>query len=162
LKLKHLLALEIVAIALVTIAITLVIEISPYLISSKQSDSIDVYSQKLFASGVATLSMGENLSSQFNYSTYDPAILSVDISFQNWEKQGYLLAYCNGRLMAKIEATPANVDVHLTTISVSGSDWVKTPPLNSTAYLNKVTFSSPSGEGYTGTFSYQISIRGSR
>ncbi len=161
-KLKSLFAFEIAAVAVAIIVIMFFVEFTPYLASSKPNSQIGVYNQREYAKGSVSLAMGQTASAQFNYSTYDPAILVVDLAFQNWQNSGYLSLYCNGRVIATIQATPNNPSVRLTTISVSGWDWVKPPSVNAFTYGNEVTFVSEPENGYEGNFSYQISIRGSR
>jgi hypothetical protein len=162
LKLKKLFAIEISVFVAVLVVVLFFVEVTPYLASSKPDSQIGMYNEKMFAKGTAILSIGQTASAQFNYSTYDPAILVVDLAFQDWQTPGHLSIYCNGRLIATILATSNNPTVHLTTISVSGWDWVKPPSINSFTYGNEVTFVSETETGYEGTFSYQIDIRGSR
>jgi hypothetical protein len=162
LKLKKLFAVEIALFVVVLVVVLFFVEVTPYLASSKPDSQIGVYNEKQFAVGTVELTAGQTVSAQFNYSTYDPAILVVDLTFQNWQMPGALSIYCNGRVIATILATPNNPTVRLTTISVSGWDWVKPPSLNSFTYGNEVTFVSEPGNGYQGAFSYQIDIRGSR
>jgi hypothetical protein len=162
LKLKKLFAIEIASVIVVLVIIMFFVEVTPYLVSSKPNAQIGVYNQKEFAKDIVTLASGQTASAQFNYSTYDPAILIIDLTFQNWQTPGYLSLYCNGRIIATVYASTANPEIHFTTISVSGWDWVKPPSTNSFTYGNEVTFSSEPQNGYEGTFSYQISIRGSR
>jgi hypothetical protein len=162
LKLKKLFAVEIAIAAVILVAILLVVEVTPYLASANQNNQIGMYNQREFAKGSVTLSRGQTVSAQFNYSTYDPAILVVDLTFQSWQNSGRLSLYCNGIIIATIRATPNNPTVRFSTISVSGWDWVKPPSVNSFTYGNEVTFSSDSENGYEGDFTYQISIRGSR
>lgn len=159
---KKLFAAEIVLVVVILVVILVFVEVTPYLASANQSDQIDMYTQKEFAKGNATLVKGESVSARFNYTTYDPAILIVDLTFQNWQRPGDLSLYCNGRIIATLQATPDNPKVHLSTISVSGFDIVKAPAPNSFTYGNELTFVSDLQNGYQGDFSYQISIRGSR
>jgi hypothetical protein len=162
LKLKKLFAIEIASAAIILVVVLGVVEVAPYLASASQNNQIGMYNQRKFAEGAVTLTKGQIASAQFNYSTYDPAILIVDLAFQSWQTPGRLSLYCNGRLIATIHATPANPTVRFTTISVSGWDWVKPPSINSFTYGNEVTFNSDPQNGYEGDFTYQISIRGSR
>jgi hypothetical protein len=162
LKLKKLFAVEIASAVIVLLVILVIVEVTPYLASANQNSQIGMYNQKEFAQGTVTLTQGQITSAQFNYSTYDPAILIVDISFQSWQNSGHLSLYCNGRLIATINASPDNPNVRFSTISVSGWDWVKPPSVNSYTYGNQVTFISDPENGYEGDFNYQISIRGSR
>ncbi len=158
---------EVAAAVVIILVVTVVVEVTPYLASSKQSGQIGVFNQREFARDTVTLTAGQRASSQFNYTTYDPAILVAGLHFENWEKPGYLSMYCNGVLIVSFNATPNNPDVQLTTVTFSGYDLVKTPPPNLGvsllfAYGNEVSFLSSEDNGYSGTFSYQISIRGSR
>jgi hypothetical protein len=162
LKLKKLFAIEIAVLAVALLVVMFFVEVTPYLVSSKTNSQISLYNEKQFAEGTASLALGQTKSAQFNYSTYDPAILVVDLTFQSWQSQGDLSIYLNGKLIASINATAINPAVHLTAISVSGRDWVKPPSINSFTYGNEVTFVSDSENGYEGTFNYKIDIRGSR
>jgi hypothetical protein len=162
LKLKKLFAVEIAAVAITLVVILIVVEVSPYLASASQNSQISMYTQKEFAKGTATLVKGESESARFKYTTYDPAILIVDLAFQNWKTTGNLSLYCNGRIITTIQATPDNPKIHVSTISVSGFDIVKSPAPNSFTYGNELTFVSDLQDGYEGDFNYQISIRGSR
>lgn len=167
LKLKRIVLFEVTAIALIVIFIAVLVEFTPYLTTDAQSSQIDVFQQKEYFRNTVTLASGQRTSAQFNYTTYDPAILVVDIEFANWEKSGYLSLYCNGILIVTFEATPNNPYVELTTITFSGFDIVKPPPPKlptsfTLAYGNEVSLLSTEENGYQGTFSYQVNIRGSR
>ncbi len=158
---KRVFVVEIAVIAIILIAVLVFVEVTPYLASSRQ-ESIGVYDEKEFVAGIVTLAQGETASARFNYSTYDPAILVIDLGFRDWQAQGLLSLYCNGRLITTIHATSSNPSVHFTTISVSGWDWVKPPSLNTATYGNEVTFASDELNGYSGSFTYKIDVRGSR
>jgi hypothetical protein len=162
LKTKKLFAIEIASAVIVLTAILVIVEVSPYLSSSQANAQIGMYNERTYAKGLVTLALGQTSSAQFNYSTYDPAILVMDLAFQDWQIPGQLSLYCNGRLIATIRATPDNPNVRLSTISVSGWDWVKPPSINSFTYGNEVSFVSEPVDGFEGTFTYQIDIRGSR
>jgi hypothetical protein len=162
LKLKKLFIVEIASIAIVIVLVMVFVEFTPYLASASQNDSVGMYNEKVFTKGTVTMAMGDSAGSQFNYTTYDPAILVIDLAFQSWESPGFLSLYCNGRQIATFLASPQNPTVRLTTISVSGWDWVKPPSTNTFTYGNEVDFTSRSENGYQGTFDYTISIRGSR
>jgi hypothetical protein len=158
---------EIGAVIVVIVLVTVFVGISPYLGSSGQNGQIGVYSQRWYAQDTVTLQQGQRASSQFNYTTYDPAILVVDLKFQDWQKPGYLSMYCNGILIETFDATPSNPYVKSTTVTFSGYDLVKPPSSRlgisyQFAYGNEISFLSPIENGYEGTFNYQISIRGSR
>ena len=161
-KLKKLFVIEIASAVNILLVILVMVEVTPYLASANQNNQIGMYNQREFAQGKVTLTHGQSVSAQFNYSSYDPAILVIDITFQSWQNAGHLSLYCNGRLIATINASPDNQNVRFSTISVSGWDWVKPPSVNSYTYGNQVTFISEPENGYEGDFNYQISIRGSR
>ena len=154
--------IEISTIIIIIASVVVVVEATPYFVSSSTSSSIGTYNQKVFAQGKETLILGQMASTQFNYSTYDPAILIIDLTFQDWQNPGVFSIYCNGRTIATILAEPNTPTVHITTFSVSGWDWVKPPSINSYTYGNEVSFASDPEKGYQGTFSYIISVRGSR
>jgi hypothetical protein len=161
-NLKKLFAAEIAIVVIVLVVILFVVEVSPYLASASLNRQIGMFNQKEFAKGNVTLAVGQSASARFNYTTYDPAILIVDIAFKSWQTPGQLSLYCNGRVIATIQATPDNPNVHFSTISVSGWDYVKPPSIDSFTYGNEVSFVSDLQNGYVGDFTYQISIRGSR
>lgn len=160
-KFKKLLMVEVASIITILSLVIVFVEVTPNLVSSSEQ-SIGVYNQKEFAIGTATLRVGEMASAQFNYSTFDPAILVIDLTFQNWQTPGDLSILCNGRNVATVLASTDNHTIRITTISVSGRDWVKPPSVNSYTYGNEVTFKSEPQNGFEGTFSYNINIRGSR
>ena len=166
-NLKKAFIVEIAAAVVVIVLVTVLVEVTPYLASSTQSDQIGVFNQREYAQETVTLQAGQRASSQFNYTSYDPAILVVDLKFQDWQTPGYLSLYCNGILIVSFDATPRNPDVQLTTVTFSGYDLVKPPPPKLGislvfAYGNEIALLSPERNGYEGTFSYKISIRGSR
>jgi hypothetical protein len=167
LNLKKLFLVEIAIVIVVVVLITIFVEVTPYLAASSQNGQIGVFNQRTYAQDTVTLQPGGRTSSQFNYTTFDPAILVVDLNFQDWQKPGYLSLYCNGILLVTFEATPKNPYVELTTVTFSGYDIVKSPPSKLTgiftfAYGNEISLLSPQENGYAGTFDYQIGIRGSR
>ncbi len=166
-NLKKTIALEVTVAVIVVAVIAILIEVTPYLASSSQNNQIGVFNQREYAQKTTTIQPGEKVASQFNYTTYDPAILVVDVKFQDWQTPGYLSFYCNGILVVSFVATPSNPEVQLTSVAFSGYDLVKSPPIRvgislAFAYGNEVSFVSPQSNGYAGTFSYTISIRGSR
>ena len=160
-RFKKLLMIEVVAIIAIISIVIVFVQITPNLVSSS-TPSIGVYNQKEFARGTITLGTGEMSSARFNYSTFDPAILVIDLTFKNWQTSGALTILCNGRNIATFLAKSNNPTISITTISVSGWDWVKPPSINSYTYGNEITFQSKPQNGYAGTFSYQINVRGSR
>jgi hypothetical protein len=167
LNLKKLFLAEIAAVVLVVVIVVVFVEVTPYLAASNQNGQIGVYNQRVYAQKTVTLQSGQVASSRFNYTTYDPAILVVNLKFQDWQKSGNLSVYCNGILIDTIYAAPSNPDVKSTTVTFSGYDLVKPPSaklgvIYQYEYGNEITFMSPFENGYEGTFNYQISIRGSR
>jgi hypothetical protein len=160
-KFKSVFVIEVVSIIAVLSLVVIFVEVSPNLISSA-APSIGVYNQREFAKGTLTLTAGSADSAMFNYSTFNPAILVIDLTFQNWQKNGDLTILCNGRNIATFQATSNNPTMHFTAFSSSGWDLVKPPTLNSFTYGNEITFRSAFQNGYEGTFSYSIDVRGSR
>ncbi len=161
-KLKGIFALEIAILLIVVVFVLVFVQVTPYLASSKPLSKIDMYSQKTFVQGNVTLDAGQSFGAKFNYTSFDPVILVVDMSFKNWDKPGTLSLSFNGRRVGTFVATPNNPFVSFTVFSLSGKDWTNPPVVGSYTYGNEFTFSSPSAKGYMGSFSYQISIRGSR
>lgn len=162
-ELKKIIMIEIIVVVIVMIGVLVFVGIIPYLASSQQSRSIGVYNERVFDEGKVTLSRGNSIQSNiFNYTTFDPAILVLELDFQTWEAQGNLTVSVNGFDLATIAPTPENPHVILNAVSFSGKDLVKTYSAKSILTDNQVDFSSQTVEGYAGTFSYRISIRGSR
>jgi hypothetical protein len=162
LKLKRLFAVEIAVTIIALVGVLFYVEVSPYLISSKPGASIGMYNEREFASKVATLTRGQTARTQFNYSSFDPAIIVLDVSFQSFQTPGDLTVYCNARRIATLYVAPDNPQVRLNVITVSGADWVSTTSTSTYAYGNEITFTSSPQNGYAGTFEYKINIRGSR
>jgi hypothetical protein len=169
LKLKKLMVVEISVVVIVFVSILLFVEITPYLASANSESQIGTYNQRLFLQGNATLSAGHSVSAWFNYSSFDPPILVLELTFLSWQTPGSLLVYCNGLRIATIEASPDKPNVVLTAVAVSGIDLVKTradliypAPPNAYTFGNQVAFAPNPGDGYEGSFSYRISLRGSR
>jgi len=166
-NLKNLLVAEIAVVVVVIVIVAVFVELTPYLASASQNGQIGVFNQRKYAEKTVTLVNGQIASSQFNYSTFDPSILVIDLKFQNWQKPGILSFYCNGILITTLKATPENQNVELTAIAFSGFDLVKPPPSKLAlayvfSYGNEISIMSPENNGYEGTFNYKISIRGSR
>jgi len=167
LNLKKLIIVEITVLIVVIVLITVFVAITPYLASSGQNSQIGVFNQREYVQKTATIQPGQTASSRFNYTTFDPAILIVEIKFQDWQKPGKLSMYCNGIRIDTFDATPSNPYVKSITVTFSGFDLVKPPSSRlgiayQFAYGNEISFLSPIENGYQGTFNYQISIRGSR
>ena len=166
-NLKKTFVAEIAIIILVIIIVAVFVEISPFLSASNQTGQIGVYNQRQFGQDTVTLGRGQRASSMFNYTTYDPAILVVDLTFKDWKNSGSLSLFCNGILLDTFEVAPGNPSLESTTVTFSGFDLVKPPQSKIAvssvfAYGNEISFYSPQDNGYEGTFSYQVNIRGSR
>jgi len=160
LKLKKLMVVEIVLLVVALLLVIAFVEIVPFLRSSKQKNSIGLYQEREYARGNVTLVVGGWSSVRFNYLSYDPAILILDIAFLTWKSPGFLTLRCNNRVFASVFARPENSHVSLTVVSVSGREWVEPP--SSMFGINEIAFESELKNGYEGTFSYKISVRGSR
>lgn len=166
-NLKKLVVFEIAAVIVAIVLVTVFVGITPYLVSSGQNGQIGVFNQREYAQQTVTIQNGQSKSSRFNYTTYDPAILVVNLKFQDWQKPGVLSMYCNGILIDTFDATPRDPYIKSATVTFSGFDLVKPPSSRlgisyQFAYGNEISFLSPIENGYEGTFNYQISIRGSR
>jgi hypothetical protein len=160
---------EIIAIVLAIVIVALFVGVTPYLASSGGTGQIGIFKQQEYANETATIQRGQTAVTRFKYDTYDPAILKIDIQFQDWKKPGNLSIYLNYVLIDSFEATPKNPNFNKTTITFSGFELVKPPPvdlgMSSSAQffaINLLYFESPLEGGYEGTFNYQVSIRGSR
>ena len=162
-KLRKLVLVEVAAVIIVLIIVMIFVEITPYLASAQQDNSIGMYKEREFGKGSATILKGLFIrSAYFNYSTFDPAILVLKLEFQTWQSAGTLTLAVNGKVFASIVATPEKPKIEVNVISVSGADWVEPTSINSPVFDNSISFASESEKGYEGTFSYQIIIRGSR
>ncbi len=164
---KKTITLEITLVVVILVVVLIIVQFTPYLASSSQNDKVGVFNQKPYVQNTVSLLAGQKASCRFNYSSFDPAILVIDLTFESWLTPGYLSLYCNGVLIVTIEATPRNPDVQLTTVTVSGYDLVKphyqlTGLLTTYTYGNEISFLSTVNNGYEGIFGYKISIRGSR
>jgi hypothetical protein len=167
LNLKKLVTLEIASVIVVLVVVLIFVEINPYLVSSNQNSQIGVFNQREYTQNTVSLTSGQRTSCRFNYSSFDPAILVVDLAFESWQTPGFLSLYCNGILIVTIKASPRNPDVQLTTITFSGYDLVKphyqlSAVFSTYTYGNEISFVSSTENGFEGTFRYKISIRGSR
>lgn len=161
-NLKKLVFIEVGSVVVIVVLVLFFLAASPLLASSQQNTSIGLYSERQFGSGNVTLTRGNIVSlPRFNYTTFDPAILVLDLNFQNWANNGNLTVSINGKVLGTVFASPENAHIRLTTISFSGSDLVEPNSLYSPIFGNTISFSSKS-EGFEGTFTYQITIRGSR
>jgi hypothetical protein len=162
-ELKKVIIAEIALVIIVLVAVMAFIGITPYLTSSQQNTSIGVYKEKVFDEGNVTLIRGKTVQSAiFNYTTFDPAILVLDLNFKTWQSKGNLTIAVNDQVFATIYPTPENPKVTLKAVSFSGEDLVKPYSIYSRFFSNEIYFSSKPSEGYAVTFSYKISIRGSR
>ena len=160
-KLRKLMLVEVAVVAIVLIIVMIFVELTPYLVSSAQDESIGVYQGKEFRKGKATIAGNPVRAEYFNYSTFDPAILVVNMEFQTWQSPGTLTIAVNGKVFASIVATPEKPKIDVNVISVSGADWVEPTSIFAPA-SDAISFTSEIGKGYEGNFSYQIVIRGSR
>jgi hypothetical protein len=160
LKLKRLIIVEITLLAIALLLVATFVEMAPFLRPSKLSYSIGLYREREYARGNVTLAPGQRSSVRFTYTSYDPAILTLDVEFLTWESPGYLVFRCNSRIFATVFASPENSQSSFIVVTFSGREWVEPP---STMFgVNEISFESALENGYGGTFSYRTSIRGSR
>jgi hypothetical protein len=154
-KMQRLLIIEVVTlISIGALAINFV-SVNPIL-ESNSGASLGLFDEKKYSEGTVTLERGGEAVDLFRYPSYEPAILTLNIEYLSVQKSGYLTILCNGRSAGRILATPGSESIQLTLVTTSGVEWVKA---NS---LNAVVFKSGADDGYEGTFSYEISLRGSR
>ena len=159
-KLKKLIIVEIAVLVVALVSVLLFVEIAPYLRSSTQENRIGLYEEREFARGSTVLAVGETSTVNFTYPSYDPAILTLDVTFLFWESPGYLTLRCNHRILASVFVKPDNQDLSFVLVSFSGRDWVEPP--SSMFGLNEIAFESESKNGYAGTLGYRVSSMGSR
>jgi hypothetical protein len=160
LKLNKLIAAEIVVAALALISLVVFVDFTPYLGSSSQNNKIGLYSEKEYAKGNVTVVPGGKTFVQFSYSSYEPAILVLELTFQSWDSSGYVNIRLNNKPIPPIFASPENPIITLYVVSASGAEWVE--PLSSMFGLNEVTFESGFADGFKGILGYRIRLRGSR
>lgn len=159
-KLKKILVFEILSFVAVLLMIMATLKLIPSLQPSQQNTSIELYSARSLPKHTITLASGGSATLPFIYSSYDPAIIILELSFQTCEEPGYLTLYCNYRRIASIFVNPETPPLFFNLISVSGSDWVE---ISTGMFgLNELLFMSESQNGYAGTLTYQITLRGSR
>ena len=161
-KLGKLFVAELAAVIVVLIIIVVVVQVSPSLAASEQSTSIGTYNTKEYAADTINIVKGDSFSTAFDYSSYEPAILAIDLTFSSVQTPGYLSLICNGRYVGQVYASSGNTHTSLSAISVSGSEWIKPPSAYSPAFSNQIIFSSDIDQGFEGTFEYQINLKGSR
>lgn len=160
-NLKKMVFIEIGSVIVIIALVLIFIEASPYLASS-QDTSIGVYNEHQFQAGNVTLTRGYIVNTaRFTYPSFDPAILVVDLDFQTWTLSGNLTVSINGIVLGTVFASPENPHIKLTAVAFSGFDLVAVNTKYSPIQGNIVYFSSRP-DGYEGTFSYQINVRGSR
>lgn len=159
-KLNRLFLIEIVILMISLVSVVAFLEIAPYLKPSKQNASIGLYREREFAEGNLAVVVGEMSNANFTYPSYDPAILIVEVTLETCEIPGNLILRCNYREFASIYVDRAGSHHSFTVVSVSGREWVMPP--SSMFGFNAISFESPSTDGYEGTITYQIRIRGSR
>ena len=158
-KLKKIVFFEVLSFVALLLVVMVTLELIPFLQPSKQNTSIGLYSSISYPENTVTLTSDDLKIARFNYSSYDPAIIVLKLSFKTCEEQGYLLVYCNYRIVASIFVEPETPPVVLNLISVSGLDWVEPFAIFG---MNELLFETAQKNGYAGTLCYQITLRGSR
>ena len=161
-KLGKLLVAEISILAIAFAVVLFFVQIIPSLGSSKEQSTIGMYKEIEITAGNITVIVGEPVDAQFNYSSYEPAILQLNIEFRTWITEGYLSLSCNGREITTIQATSQHPKIAFTIITFANAEWVKPPSVNSDFYPNVITFFSDYQNGYEGTLNYEVKLRGSR
>ena len=162
-KLKRMIMVEGI-VALATLAIVVfAVNLTPYLESSSQKTAIGMYNSREYGNGNITIEQGERVAGlKFNYTTFDPAILTIEIAVQNCRTPGNISIACNGKTFGAVFASADNMQISLTAVTFSGAEWVEPLYIYSRIKGNQIAFTSEQGTGFEGTFTYQVSIRGSR
>jgi hypothetical protein len=162
LKLSKLFLGEVAIVLVVLIVIVVFVEGNSSLATSTQSAPIGAYNQKTYAQDIITIAKGEAYSSVFDYSSYEPAILKIDLTVTGTVSAGYLDLTCNGRYVGSVYVSADTHHALISAISITGAEWVKPPSAYSNAFSNEVAFASNAEDGFEGTFSFQINLKGSR
>jgi len=160
-KLWKLFVAEISILAIVLVVLIVFIQMTPGLESSKENKTIGMYGQSEIASGNITITSGFQEVVLFNQSSFEPIILELTLEFHSWDKEGNLDLNCNGREIASVRATARSPKLSFTMITFANAEWVKPPSANSDSYPNALSFLSEYDDGYEGSFSYRIKLRGS-
>ena len=161
-KLGKLFVAELAVVTVVLIVVVVLVEVNPSLAVSSQSTPIGAFKTKVYAADTVIITKGDAFSTQFDYSSYEPAILNIDVTATNIQTPGYLSFTCNGRYVGSVYVSPENIHASISAITLSGSEWIKPPSAYSNAFSNQIIFSSDSDQGFVGTFDYQINLKGSR
>ncbi len=147
-------------VASVLVMLVALVNLTSYLGASNSNHEVGLYVEKEYALGSLTIVPGERKYIWFNYSSYEPTILLLELSFKSWKTSGYLDVRCNNNPVRTIFATPENPNISLVVVSTSGSEWIE--PQSSMFGLNEVIFESALENGFEGLLSYQIRLRGAR
>lgn len=159
-KLKKIIFLEIISLVFILLLAIVAFDLIPSLKPSDENSSIDMYTSKSHLKGTLSLTLGGFAIIPFEYSSYDPAIIILEISFLNCKNPGTLTLHLNYRNIASVLVNSDSPPLTLNLISVAGSDWIE--PLSAMFGLNELLLESNDQNGYSGNLSYQITIRGSR
>ena len=159
-KLKGLFLIEIVVLVGIALFSIIYFWSAPYLGSSDQYQSIPAYSQKSEPIRYLSLDKGSLAIVRFNYTSYDPSIIVLDLSFDSIIQPGKFEIFCNYKLVTTVNVKPETPRVSLNLVSFSGLDWVE--PMTAMFGINDLVFESNELDGYVGSLSYQITFRGSR
>ncbi len=160
-KIGKLFFAEIFVIITVLVVTVVVIQVDPSLAGSKQAQVIGAFNQNVIGQDTITIVKGDAFSTQFEYSSFEPAIFVLDLTFRDSQSSGYLTLQLNGRYIGSIFVTPEKHQATISAISLTGAEWVKPPSAYSNSFTNQIIFSSDSSDGYVGTFDFQISLNGS-
>jgi hypothetical protein len=162
LKLGKLFLIEIAVVLVVLIVVVSVVAVTPALSGKKNTLPIGAYNQKLFVEDTIPIAKGQAFSERFDYFSYEPAILVIDLTFSGVVSDGTLGLQCNGRSIGIVNASSTSRQSEISVFTFSGTEWVKGPSTYSDAFTNQIIFYSSPSEGFEGTFNVQISIKGSR
>jgi hypothetical protein len=159
-KLKRLFAIEIALIIGILACALAFLLLTPNLGSSQLYGSMDAFTQRSDPIHYISIIKDQPGIVRFNYTSYDPSIIVLDLYVDSIDHPGDFDVFCNYKHVAKVSMTPETEKVTLNLVSFSGLDWVE--PMTSMFGLNDLVFESSDPNGFIGTIAYQITFRGSR
>ncbi len=154
--LKRLLVLEALSVILVVFVSIYIVGLNPTLESSQRDIFLGLFKEVDYGQNTIALRRGYTGRGSFFYQSYEPVILRLEIVSSVPTTAGYVEVYCNARFVANILFASPNGRASLSVVSCAGVDWVI--PLQS----NVISFVSGYTNGYEGTITYRISLRGTR
>ena len=157
-KLKRLIVAESLVLLVILVAVVFSFQLIPGL--QPQQNQIGMYKQISYNENSLTIARDQWITKTFNYTNFDPAIILLQVDLKECREIGYLNIYCNYRKIVSLYLMPQNGSATFCLFSCSGFDWIE--PLSDMSGLNDLLFESPIIGGFEGSFTYQLSFRGSR